>query len=94
MFTVDRVADEYKLMFLQHFSEEFRKSAEVGELDKDIFTEKEWTVLSSIIKNPDKYYKHLSLLENNNILSFICHICETPSFIKKYGIKAFLLRFK
>jgi len=89
MFTVDRVADEYKLMFLQHFSEEFRKSAEVGELDKDIFTEKEWTVLSSIIKNPDKYYRSL-----NKTSSVLEKIRGLKRFYSEFGLKATIIRIK
>lgn len=56
MFTYNRVDDKYKWMFLKTFSDEFSGSLEEGELDKELFTEDEWSSLISIIEEPEAYH--------------------------------------
>ncbi len=56
-FTVDRVADEFKPMFLEHYSAEFGKMMAAGELDQALFTEIEWNNLNMIIADPVEYYE-------------------------------------
>jgi len=89
MFTVERVAKEFKPLFLMHFSEEFRKSADEGELEKDIFTENEWTVLNSIMNDPVKYYN--SLNETNSILDKLHKLMRS---YRENGFKASIARIK
>ena len=56
MFTFNRVALEFKLPFIRHFSTEFKASLENGELDRGMFSEQEWKTLQYIIDDPDRYY--------------------------------------
>ena len=55
MFTYSRIADEFKEMFLNRFSDEFRKAREAGELDQRVFTENEWNRLNKIIDAPELF---------------------------------------
>lgn len=50
-FNYTRVAPEYKLPFLKVFHDEFREAYDKGELDKSLFTDKEWRDLSEIISD-------------------------------------------
>ena len=50
-FNYTRVAPEYKLDFLKVFHDEFKQASENGELDKSLFTEKEWKDLQDIIRD-------------------------------------------
>ncbi len=56
MFTLNRIADEYKLEFLQKFSDDFKKIDLNGELDKKIYNQQEINQLLFIINNPRKFY--------------------------------------
>lgn len=56
LFTFDRIAEEYKRMFLKHFSEEFNSAIQNGELDESLFTPDEWQKLFGIIKDPEAFY--------------------------------------
>jgi len=56
IFTYNRIADEHKEMFLAHFSQEFGKAREAGELDENLFTKNEWIKLNNIIDDPKSWY--------------------------------------
>lgn len=56
LFTLDRIADEFKLEFCRRFSQDFNKIKEEGELDVNLFSKRQWDKLMFIIKEPDKYY--------------------------------------
>ena len=54
--TVNRVADEYKLEFLRRFSCDFRRLKVDNELDRSLFNNAQWTKLNRIIDDPEEYY--------------------------------------
>ncbi|SFH06808.1 Glycosyltransferase involved in cell wall bisynthesis [Desulfotomaculum arcticum] len=93
MFTVDRVGDEFKLMFLYHFSKEFQQSALAGELDRKIFTGNEWETLNRIMEDPEKYYCSLRK-DSNGIVSCLRKILSGISYCREYGLKAAFIRLK
>lgn len=56
IFTLNRIADEFKLEFCLRFSNDFRKIREDGELDKKLFDKNKWNSLMLILENPEKFY--------------------------------------
>lgn len=56
MFTYNRVALEFKLPFIRHFSNEFKAALESGELDTAFFSDSERKTLQRIMDDPDRYY--------------------------------------
>lgn len=56
MFTISRIADEFKKEYVQRMSSEFRRAYSQGEFTKDDFTQLEWSRLSMIMEKPDEYY--------------------------------------
>ncbi|HHV10477.1 MAG TPA: glycosyltransferase [Clostridiales bacterium] len=56
-FNLNRIAEEYKLEFLEKCSADFRKMRDNGELDYSLFGKAEWEILLSIIDNPKEYYE-------------------------------------
>ena len=55
--TLNRIADEYKLEFLKRYSDDFKKIQEAGEIDPKLFKKHQWIRLMNIINNPVGYYK-------------------------------------
>ena len=55
MFTYNRIAEDFKLMFLRRFSRDFKLAMENGEIDKKLFSVNEWITLNQIIRDPVKY---------------------------------------
>ena len=55
-FILDRVAHEYKKEYIETISNDLRKSAENGEIDRDCYTESEWNVLQQLMNDPEEYY--------------------------------------
>lgn len=93
MFTVSRVGDEFKQMFLDHFSKEFCQSAIDNELDRQIFTEGEWGTLNRIMEDPEEYYYWLKR-ENIGLIYFFRKINAGLNSCREDGIKATLIRIK
>lgn len=91
MFTLDRIGDEFKLMFLRHFSKEFIQSAANNELDRNIFTENEWRILNSIMEDPEKYYYNL-YKDSNGIVFCFRKIRSGISYCREYGLKSAFTR--
>ena len=56
MFNLRRIAPHFRHEYIRRFSEEFAESYEKGELSKAIFTNKEWTDLMQLIRDPEEYY--------------------------------------
>lgn len=56
MFNLKRISPSFRHEYIQRFSDEFRISREKGELYKAVFTQKEWTELMQIIRDPEEYY--------------------------------------
>ncbi len=55
-FTMERIADECKLDFLIRFAQDFRKIRDAGELHGELFSDREWKMLTDIMENPTQYY--------------------------------------
>lgn len=73
-FTLQRIGEEYKLEFLQHFKDEFSIAKTNGELDENLFTPYEWKTLNYIIDDPVKYYyeyKNGNLNRKNAVMKTI-----------------------
>lgn len=64
MFTYRRIAEEYKRLFLKHFSTEFNEAKKDGELNKEYFTAKEWDTLTRICRDPEAYYFENRVISN------------------------------
>ena len=56
MFNLRRIAPHFRHEYIRRFSEEFAESYQKGELPRYIFTNKEWTDLMQLIRDPEEYY--------------------------------------
>ncbi len=56
IFTLSRIADEYKLDFLIRFAKDYRKIRDAGELYGNFFSDAEWKMLTDIMEDPARYY--------------------------------------
>ena len=56
MFNLRRIAPHFRHEYIRRFSEEFKASYEKGELPRSIFTNKEWTDLMQLIRDPEEYF--------------------------------------
>jgi len=52
IFTLNRIGPEFYEMFLEKFQEDYALAAENYELDKELFSKKDWDLLQLIIKDP------------------------------------------
>ncbi|NLY46852.1 MAG: glycosyltransferase [Tissierella sp.] len=93
MFTYNRIADEFKPIFLKRFSCDFRKAMENRELDKSLFTPKEWKNIKLIIQAPDKFYIQ-SKIEAEKRANSKTFISKGLYYLKDNGIKQTLKRLK
>lgn len=57
LFTYNRIAEEHKKMFLEHFRNEYLEAQQNGELDSSVFNDGEWENVSMIMNNPDDFYE-------------------------------------
>ncbi len=89
LFTLRRVADEFKPMFLAHFYDAFKQAKRNGELDKGVFSALEWEMVSLLVSDPDQFMKcHLEESEMNANQSNIKPSSATViNSIKRSGIK-------
>ncbi len=55
-FTMERIADEYKLDFMIRFAQDFRKLRDAGELRGSLFSDGDWKILTEIMEDPARYY--------------------------------------
>ncbi len=55
-FTLSRIDDEYKLEFLIRFAQDFRKIRDAGELHGNLFSDRDWKMLTEIMEDPARYY--------------------------------------
>lgn len=58
-----RVGEEFKELYLERFSSEFKKSMELGELQEENFTELEWEGINVIINEPMSYKYYLKYFD-------------------------------
>lgn len=56
-FNLERIADEYKLEFLQRFQRDFWQMRDRGELDRSLIGTRDWDMLTCIIEDPINYYE-------------------------------------
>ena len=56
MFTYYRVADEFKPMFLERFREDFLFGQKSKELDKTLFSQKEWENVRLLLKSAESFH--------------------------------------
>jgi glycosyltransferase involved in cell wall biosynthesis len=97
--TYNRIAVEYKLLFLNRFSDEFKQAIDKGEIDQNYFNLNEWKTLCDIINSPYEYYLKTKnntqydyyTLSKNNV---ICYILSLPEkmiaflrYWKMHGLK-------
>lgn len=54
-FTLKRIHEKYKNIFLERFSREMTIANQLGLLDKTLFSEKDWIMLQDIINNPTMF---------------------------------------
>ena len=64
-FTLDRIADEFKLEFCIKFSEDIKKIVGCGEFDKSLYSKEQIERLMFIMNEPEKYYYKSFKLHNN-----------------------------
>lgn len=81
LFTLNRVGWQYKLEYLQRFSEEFRQAGEHGELCKASFTPQEWTNLHWIMNNPEEYYE--KVVKKEIEISVIIPIYNAEKYLRQ-----------
>ena len=62
MWTLGRIAEEFKLEFYQRFAEDYRAICERGELDESLFTRGELERIQGIMEDPVEYYYEKSKL--------------------------------
>lgn len=55
-FTLNRIAEEYKLSFLYKFSYDFCKLDNFGELQEYLFSRQQWNTMHQIMCDPFQYY--------------------------------------
>ena len=56
MFTLGRIALQYKHEYIQRMSAEFKRGVQVGDFSSSTFSQNEWQNLSCIIDNPEAFY--------------------------------------
>lgn len=56
MFTLNRIAEQFKYEYLQRMSAEFKRAYQQHEFTKETFTPLEWSKLSMIMDKPDVYF--------------------------------------
>ena len=61
LFTLNRIANEFKKEYIHSFSKDFKEAEEKGELNQAFFTKKEWETLHWIMRDPDEYYYNFYL---------------------------------
>jgi len=52
VFTLNRIGQEFHKLFLEKFHEDYVTAAENNELDKELYSDREWNLLQLIIKDP------------------------------------------
>ncbi len=55
-FTLNRIDAQFKKDFIYRFSKDFSEIRDRGELNEELYSEKQWEELNEIIREPDKYY--------------------------------------
>ena len=56
VFTLRRIAPEFRQEYSRRFAAEFKRAMDTNELDREEFTELEWENIRALIKDPDNFY--------------------------------------
>lgn len=54
--TLERIGEEDKNAFLERFASDFRQIEAAGELDRELFSRREWNALCAIMERPEAYF--------------------------------------
>lgn len=73
IWNMNRIADEFKLPFLEKFAEEFKN---VKDEELEFFSEDEKYILSTILTNPQEYMKYITISETSIFLFSIINILK------------------
>lgn len=57
LFTINRIAIEYRKEYIQRMSAEFKRALQLEECSQGDFTELEWKKLTMIIEKPNEFYQ-------------------------------------
>lgn len=57
VFTLERIAWEYKREYLERMAKEFQEAEQKGELSKAVFTPQEWECIHWMIRDTEEYYE-------------------------------------
>lgn len=66
LFTINRIAVEYRKEYIQRMSAEFKRALQLEECFQDDFTELEWKKLSMIIDRPNEFYQIYGQSQGND----------------------------
>jgi hypothetical protein len=71
MFTYERIEDSFKMIFLNVFSEQYKKAYKDHEIDEKLWTTNELEKLHLIISDPKKFYEQSIRTPYKNFLKKI-----------------------
>lgn len=91
MASLNRSGPQHKLQFLKRFSQDFRFSENIGELDESMFTKGAKNTLHWIMRNPENYFaenccgdeKEIQKIERTNFTL----LQKTKEYYYEYGLK-------
>ena len=72
-FTLDRIADEFKMEFCIKFSEDIKKIINNGEFDNELYSKAQKDRLMFIMNEPQKYYYESIKFHNSNNMFAKCY---------------------
>lgn len=70
-FTLNRIADEYVMEFLERFQQDFIRMRDRGELDRALIGASDWEKLTCIMDDPAEYYRK-DIVLRSEVYSQIC----------------------
>lgn len=92
--TLNRIGNEYKKEYVNRFSDEFRRAKELGELNRDVFSDARWQDIQFLINDPEGFYyrmltsgynasAELQKLKNSTSYKLGRYITKVPRKIKQ-----------
>ena len=63
VFTLNRIAEEYRPDFLKRFAEDFNKIKANGELQRELYSPEKWELLDEITADPEAFYRRNAPLD-------------------------------
>jgi len=70
IYTLNRIGHEFHKMFLEKFKEDYDLAAENNELDRELFSKRDWDLLQLIIKDPTRViesdFKKVSIISSTD----------------------------